>query len=72
MKKINNASVIIAAAVIFYAVFTYADLYKRAPEILPGTLPEMRDHTYWIERMDNPDEVVLSPETIQRMNDEYV
>ena len=61
MKKINNASVIIAAAVIFSAAFTYADLYKRAPEALPGTIPEMLDHAYWIERMDNPDEVILAP-----------
>ena len=63
---------IIATAMIFSAALTYADLYKRAPEALPGTIPEMLDHAYWIERMDNPDEVILSPETIQRMNDDYV
>ena len=72
MKEIKKASVIIAVGIIYFTAFTYADLYKRAPEALPGTLPEMRDPAYWIERMDNPDEVILAPETIRQMNESYV
>jgi len=48
-----------------------ADLYRRAPDVLPGTLPEMRDPDYWIAQMDKPDEVLLTPDEIERMNGAY-
>ena len=40
----------------------------RAPDVLPGTLPEMRNTSYWIARMANPDEVILTSEQIQARN----
>lgn len=43
-------------------------LYTRAPDTLPGTLPEMRDPSYWIARMEKPDEVILTPDRIEAMN----
>ncbi len=48
-----------------------ADLYKRAPDTLPGTLPGMRNPSYWIERMEKPDEIILTIETIEQMNRAY-
>jgi hypothetical protein len=40
----------------------------RAPDVMPGTLPEMRDPSYWIGMMTNPDAVILSPMEIQNRN----
>ncbi|MDP2984270.1 MAG: SH3 domain-containing protein [Candidatus Latescibacter sp.] len=48
-----------------------AEPYKRAPDVIPGTLPEMRDPSYWIARMEKPDEIILSQVQIQRMNENY-
>ncbi|MFC2113246.1 SH3 domain-containing protein [Bacteroidota bacterium] len=42
--------------------------YLRAPDVLPGTLPEMREPGFWMERIDNPDELILSLAEIQDMN----
>jgi hypothetical protein len=46
-------------------------LYRRAPDVLPGTLPEMRTPEFWIDRTENPDQVILSVAEIQRMNRAY-
>jgi hypothetical protein len=48
-----------------------AELYRRAPDVLPGTLPEMRTTEYWIQKMAKPDEVILTPDAIERMNQAY-
>ena len=34
--------------------------FLRAPDVLPGTLPEMRTPDFWIDRAGNPDQVILS------------
>lgn len=54
------------------AITVSAELYERAPDVLPGTLPEMRTPEYWIERMAKPDETVLTPDAIQQMNAQYM
>ena len=46
-------------------------LYNRAPEALPGIPHPMRNPSYWIGRMEHPDEVILTPEAIKRMNGDY-
>jgi len=46
------------------SVSVFADLYNRAPDVLPGTTPEMRTTDYWISGMKNPDEVILTPDAI--------
>ncbi len=43
-------------------------LYNRAPDVLPGTLPEMRTPAYWVARMPAPDEVILTPAEIKERN----
>ncbi len=48
-----------------------APLYTRAPDTLPGTLPEMRAPSYWIGRMEKPDEIILTPDRIEAMNRRY-
>jgi len=47
-------------------------LYLRAPDTIPGTTFEMRDPSYWIDRMEKPDEVVMTLEEIQARNSAYV
>jgi hypothetical protein len=46
-------------------------LYLRAPDLIPGTLPEMREPSYWIARMKNPDNVIMSIKEIQTRNKDY-
>jgi hypothetical protein len=48
-----------------------SDLYLRAPVVVPGTLPEMRLASYWISKMEYPDEVVLSLNKIKDRNASY-
>ena len=55
---------------IFVAVAA-AELYERAPDVLPGTLPGMQNPSYWISRMDNPDELILPIDRIMAMNERY-
>lgn len=43
-------------------------LYLRAPEVLPGVLPAMRDTAYWVNRMKQPDKRLLTLTEIERMN----
>lgn len=46
-------------------------LYNRAPDVLPGTLPEMRTSAYWISKMKNPDEIILPLDRIMAMNKRF-
>lgn len=46
--------------------------FLRAPDVLPGTLPEMRDATYWVARMKEPDAVVITGTRIEQMNRDFV
>lgn len=46
-------------------------LYSRAPDVIPETAPEMRAPSFWIARMENPGEVVMSGSRIEAMNREY-
>lgn len=46
-------------------------LYFRAPDVMPGTLPEMRDANYWIDRMEHPDDVVMSLSEIKYKNVQF-
>jgi len=48
-----------------------AELYDRAPDILPGTIPEMRTPEYWIAGMEKPDEVILPIDEIMKRNERY-
>ena len=70
IKKVSTVCLVCLIGLLLSAA-VYAALYNRAPDVLPGTLPEMREPEFWIARMDNPDEVILSTEAIQRMNEEY-
>ena len=45
-----------------------SDLYLRAPGTVPGTLPEMRQASYWIAKLEHGEKVVLDPEQIARRN----
>lgn len=46
-------------------------LYLRAPDTIPGTLPEMRNPSFWIDRMKNPDKIIMNLEKIQAKNKDY-
>lgn len=43
-------------------------LYYRAPEAVPGTLPEMRTVDYWVSKAKNPDAVIKTISQIQQAN----
>lgn len=49
-----------------------ADFYNRAPDVMPGTIPEMRTPAYWIDQMSEPDAIILAPEEIRARNEAYV
>ena len=46
-------------------------LYLRAPDTIPGTLPEMRKPSYWISRMKDPDKIVMTLSEIESRNKDY-
>ena len=46
-------------------------LYLRAPEVLNGTLPEIRQTSFWIDRMERPDEIIMQSSEILKMNEAY-
>lgn len=48
-----------------------SDLYLRAPDIIPGTIPEMYNSNYWIDRLENPDKIVMTLDQIFEMNRNY-
>ena len=70
----RSTSVVVLTVVFLFMILVNADaeLYKRAPDILPGTIPEMRDPAYWIRQMDNPDEVILTLPEITSRNEAYL
>lgn len=72
MKKRLSVCMVSAGVFMTILLTASAELYRRAPDVLPGTLPEMRTPEYWIARMEKPDEVILTPDAIQRMNGAYV
>ena len=63
--------VLLILCLVIPAVYAAADFYNRAPDTLPGLNPEMNDPSWWIARMDNPDEVILTPAEIQSRNTRY-
>jgi hypothetical protein len=46
-------------------------LYSRAPDVLPGTLTEMRNPAYWISQMQKPDDIIMPLDRIMAMNERY-
>ena len=71
MKQLLFTLVILTLVITVLTSGIYADLYHRAPDVLPGTLQEMRTASYWIKQMENPDEVILSLDEIKRRNEAY-
>ncbi len=71
MKKATLIIKVISLCLLSLGSVSYADLYNRAPDVLPGTTLEMQEPAFWIARMKNPNEIILSPEAIQRMNEEF-
>ena len=55
----------------YFAPVYSQELYTRAPDVIPGTIPEMRTTKFWIARMQNPDEVIVSLHEIEKMNAAY-
>lgn len=46
-------------------------LYNKAPDPLPWIPPVMIDETYWIGKMGNPDDVILTLDQIAKMNKDF-
>ncbi len=62
---------VVVTALCGIAASSQGQLPERAPDVLPGTLPEMREPSYWIERMDDPDGVILTTREILDWNRRY-
>lgn len=48
-----------------------SSLDLRAPDVIPGTLSEMRNASYWIAGIKNPDKIVMTLAEIQARNKDY-
>jgi len=71
-KKTLGGLALILALVLQDQTIAFAQpLYPRAPEVIPGTLPEMRKVDFWVARMESPDKVILTLAEIQEMNKKY-
>ncbi len=68
VKRYRTTVVVAVLTLLAVSGTVIAELYTRAPDVLPGTLPEMRTAEYWIQTMDDPDEVILTPARIRAMN----
>ena len=55
--------------IILLADGAFAQLSERVPDVLPGTIPEMRNPSFRIERMKKPDELILTVPQIQYKNE---
>ncbi len=72
MKRYAAVAVAIACFVSSQPVdIVFGQIHDRAPDVLPGTLPEMKTPEYWIARMSRPDEVMLTVEDILGRNERY-
>lgn len=71
MSRSNRVFLISVFCLLIFALSVVAELYNRAPDVLPGTIPEMKTTGYWINRMKNPDEIILKHEEIEQMNLAY-
>ncbi len=69
MKKTILA--VMVCVIILFAGNAFADLFNRAPSVLPGSNPDWRDPGYWVSQMDNPDEVLMTVDRITAMNTAY-
>lgn len=49
-----------------------SNLYLRAPGVIPGTLPEMRNPPFWVSKMIEPDKIVLTYTEIEAKNATYL
>ncbi len=65
------AMLVILSFTVLFPIHALSDLYTRSPDVLPGTISEMREQSWWINQMKNPDEIILSLSEIQMRNREY-
>ncbi|MFC1538458.1 hypothetical protein ACFL6H_03460 [Candidatus Latescibacterota bacterium] len=68
----NSNTVYMFVVCMLLSTYSYTQVYTRAPEVLPWIQPQMHDPNYWISRMEQPDEIILTSEEIERMNDDYI
>jgi len=72
MLKIRTPVIILAMAFVLLSVsplWSQDTKPKHAPNALPGVEPEMLTPDYWIALQDDADEVVMTPEEIERFNE---
>ena len=71
MQKHIHFLLFVLFAVLIVPSEISAQLSERAPDILPGTLPEMREPSYWIARMKNPDDIIMTVDQIGQRNENF-
>lgn len=65
----------VLSVIFLFALFPFAltaQMVNRAPDVYPGTLPEMRTPAWWIARMSHPDEVLMASGRIKHMNESFM
>lgn len=72
MKRLLIISLFFACVSGFNTDNAISALLKRAPDVVPGTLPEMRDPSYWIGKMSDPDQIILPIDKIKERNAAYI
>jgi hypothetical protein len=84
-RAINKGVLYLTGFLLLITIFNQADLngqstskprppnslYLRAPDTIPGTLPEMRQPSFWIARMKDPDRIVMTVADIEKKNKDY-
>ena len=65
----------VLSGIFLFALFPFtltAQMVNRAPDVYPGTLPEMRTPAWWIARISHPDEVLMASDRIKHMNESFM
>ena len=70
MRRTSLFVAVLAVGLVVSGIVS-AELYNRAPDVLPWIQPEMLTVGFWIDRMDNPDEVVMTVDEIKAMNERF-
>ena len=66
--RVMILTVVISLMFSAYEVMCQEQKTMEAPLILPNTTEEMLHPDFWINRLDNPDRVIMTPEQIAEMN----
>ena len=69
MRKSLRFNFCILLILFFWGCHTTGEVvYYSAPADPPGTERQMKVSGFWIDKLDNPDKIIMSPEEIEKFN----